>query len=100
MGSCNNCHKKIMYNKYKHYRKEILCVECYNTRLERKAARITEQNKQAALAKIAKPTKKVKKKATKPAFYELDKIEQDKKRFQSTYDVTENETEKTSEDSR
>lgn len=63
MGSCNNCHKKIMYNKYKRYRKEILCLECYNTRLERKAAKKAELKKLADLNKIVTPKKKAKKKA-------------------------------------
>jgi hypothetical protein len=36
MGKCNNCGKKIEYNKFKRYRKKILCYECYDTRLERK----------------------------------------------------------------
>jgi len=60
MGACNNCHKKIMYNKYKHYRKEILCLECYNTRLERKAAKKEALKAQAESVKII-PRKKAKK---------------------------------------
>lgn len=84
MGSCNNCHKKIMYNKYKHYRKEILCLECYNTRLERKVAKIAEKKRQAELVKIVTPSKRAKKQ-------ELD--------FTILDDVTENEEEKATKDS-
>lgn len=39
MGKCNNCGKKIEYNKFKHYRGKVLCYECYDTRLERKRAK-------------------------------------------------------------
>lgn len=62
MGKCDNCEKKILYNKYKRYRKQILCIECYNTRLERKAAKKAEQQAQAEAAKILiSPRKKAKK---------------------------------------
>ena len=39
MGKCDRCGKKIEYNKFKRYRKKILCYECYDTRLERKKAK-------------------------------------------------------------
>lgn len=39
MGKCDKCGKKIEYNKFKRYRKKILCYECYDTRLERKKAK-------------------------------------------------------------
>ena len=61
MGTCNNCKKKIMYNKYKRYRGKILCVECYNTRLERKAAKKAEIKAKAEAVKIRAPRKKAKK---------------------------------------
>lgn len=61
MGICNNCKKKIMYNKYKRYRKTILCLECYDTRLERKAAKKAKIKGQAESVKIVTPTKKAKK---------------------------------------
>lgn len=75
MGSCNNCHKKILYNKYKRYRKEILCLECYNTRLERKAAAIAERKRLVELAtEIVKPSKKARKRAKKKGVTIEDKI--------------------------
>jgi len=63
MGKCSECGKKILYNKYKMYRGKVLCPECYNTRLERKAAKKAKLKRQAELVKITKPSKKAKKKA-------------------------------------
>ena len=65
MGKCSNCGKKILYNKYRMYRGKVLCPECYDTRLERKAAKRAERKRQAELVKIATPTKKAKKTAKK-----------------------------------
>jgi len=42
MGKCSECGKKIEYNKYKMYRGKVLCLECFSTRLERKAAKKAE----------------------------------------------------------
>lgn len=63
MGKCSVCKKKILYNKYKMYRGKILCMECYSTRLERKAAKIAERKRQAESVKIVKPSKKARKNA-------------------------------------
>ena len=65
MGSCNNCKKKILYNKYKRYRNKILCPECYDTRLERKAAKKAALKMKAEAVKIVTPSKKAKKAAKK-----------------------------------
>ena len=88
MGKCSNCRKKILYNKYKMYRGKVLCPECYDTRLERKAAKKVERKRQAELVKIVTPSKRVKKKAKKQG---LD--------FAILDDVTENEEKKAVEDS-
>jgi len=88
MGKCSNCRKKILYNKYKMYRGKVLCPECYDTRLERKAAKKAERKRQAELVKIVKPTRKAKKKVRKQG---ID--------FAILDDVTENEEEKATEDS-
>ena len=32
MANCNNCGKKIKYNKFKRWRNKILCYECYKIR--------------------------------------------------------------------
>lgn len=63
MGKCSVCKKKIMYNKYKMYRGKILCPECYNTRLDRKAAKKAEVKARAEAIKIVAPSKKAKKSA-------------------------------------
>jgi len=47
MGKCNNCGKKIQYNKYKRYRKQILCQACYDTRLDRKAEKKSRRTRKA-----------------------------------------------------
>ena len=60
MGKCSVCGKKILYNKYKMYRGKVLCQECYNTRLERKAAAIAERKRKAEEIKIVTPKKKSK----------------------------------------
>lgn len=65
MGKCSVCGKKIEYNKYKMYRDKVLCPECYDTRLERKAAKKAELKAKADAVKILTPTKKAKKKARK-----------------------------------
>ncbi len=66
MGKCNVCGKKILYNKYKMYRGKILCPECYDTRLERKAARKAELKAKAEeMQKIIAPRKKSKKASKK-----------------------------------
>lgn len=65
MGKCNNCGKKIEYNRYKMYRGKVLCPECYDTRLERKAAKKAELKKQAELIKIVTPKRKARKRAKK-----------------------------------
>ena len=88
MGKCENCKKKILYNRYKRYRGTILCPECFATRLERKAAKKVERKRQAELVKIVTPSKRVKKKAKKQG---LD--------FAILDDVTENEEKKAAEDS-
>lgn len=88
MGKCSVCGKKILYNKYKMYRGKVLCQECYNTRLERKAAAIAERKRLAEEVKIVAPKKKSKKSRKKnkiPELYGGD---------------SENETAKTAEDSR
>ena len=76
MGKCSECGKKIEYNKYKMYRGKVLCLECFSTRLERKAAKKAELKRQAELVKIVTPRKRAKKKAEKlgvttkvPEFY-------------------------------
>jgi len=53
MGKCSNCGKKIEYNKFKWYRRKILCYNCYNTRLERKKVK-----KEAAEQKVKEDKKK------------------------------------------
>ena len=65
MGKCNVCGKKILYNKYKMYRGKVLCPECYDTRLERKAAKRAEAKARAEEVKIVTPTKKARKAAKK-----------------------------------
>jgi len=89
MGNCENCKEKILYNKYKRYRGKILCPKCYDTRLERKAAKKTELKRKAELVKIVTPSRKAKK-AAKEQGIALD----------DTGDMIENEEEKTAEDSR
>jgi len=91
MGKCSICKKKILYNKYKMYRGKVLCPECYDTRLERKAAKKAEAKRQAELVKIVKPTKKAKKAAKKKGldFGIIPEMKFDDK----------NEEEKTAEDS-
>lgn len=59
MGKCEICKKKIMYNKYKKYRGKVLCLECYSTRLERKAAKKVIRRRKAR--KIVVPTEKAEK---------------------------------------
>jgi len=57
MGKCDNCGKKILYNKFKRYRGTVLCYECYDTRLERKRAKKEAAKKkleQEDIAKVAK----------------------------------------------
>lgn len=71
------------------YRGKILCPECYDTRLERKAAKRAERRKQAEMVKIVTPSKKAKKKAKKQG---LD--------FTIIDDVEKNEKGKTAEDTR
>lgn len=65
MAICNVCKEKIMYNKYKRYRKKILCLKCYATRLDRKAAKKVEVKVRAKAIKIVTPSKKAKKAAKK-----------------------------------
>ncbi|GAG61769.1 unnamed protein product [marine sediment metagenome] len=82
MGKCSECGKKIEYNKYKMYRGKVLCLECYSTRLKRKAEAKAERKRQAELVKIATPSRKTKKKAKKsydiPKFYGGDDEPEDK----------------------
>jgi len=65
MGKCNNCKRKILYNKYKMYRGKVLCPECYGTRLVRKAEERAERNRQAELVKIVTPSRRAKKASKK-----------------------------------
>lgn len=65
MGKCSVCGKKIQYNQYKMYRGKVLCPECYDTRLERKAAKKAELKMKAEAVKIVTPSKKAKKAAKK-----------------------------------
>ena len=55
MGKCEICGKKLLYNRFKRYRKQILCYDCYDTRLERKKQK-KEKMKEAELN--AKETQK------------------------------------------
>jgi len=91
MGKCNNCKRKILYNKYKMYRGKVLCPECYSTRLVRKAEERAERNRQAELVKIVTPSRRARKAAKKQGVT---------LNYSSYNDVTENENEnKETEDS-
>jgi len=52
MGKCDNCKKEIQYNRFKRYRKQILCYECYDTRLERKAAKKKKREERGKAANV------------------------------------------------
>ena len=47
MGRCENCKRKIEYNSFVRYRKQILCKPCYKTRLIRKKAKKLEEEEKA-----------------------------------------------------
>jgi len=85
MGKCDNCKKEILYNRYKRYRKQILCPECYATRLERKAekkaAREMKADQFSLKKEIVKPPKKAKEAAEKQglSLTILDDVSDDKK---------------------
>jgi len=93
MGSCSNCKKKILYNKYKRYRKQILCRECYDTRLERKKAKKQALKAQAEALKI-ETKKDIKNEDSTP----LEDINETHEKWAK--EDNEDDTEKTSEDTR
>jgi len=51
---CNECGAKIQYNQFKRYRKKVLCYGCYDTRLERKAAKKAARRNVAMTVKLDK----------------------------------------------
>ena len=106
MGKCSECGKKILYNKYKMYRGEVLCPECYDSRLERKAAKKAERKRLAKEARaLITPTKKAKKDMKKKGITNEETgdfmpIEDEKKHKKWAKEDNEDDTAKTSEDSR
>jgi len=54
MGKCSVCGKKIEYNKFKTYRGKVQCYDCYDKRLDRKAAK-----KEAAKEKVEEDKQKI-----------------------------------------
>ena len=93
MGKCDNCGKKILYNKYKRYRKQILCRECYDTRLERKKAAKEVLKAQAEALKIVTPKKRGKKAKKEPK-------DEEESNVPSVFLDDDDETAKTAEDNR
>jgi uncharacterized Zn finger protein (UPF0148 family) len=66
------------------YRGKVLCPECYDTRLERKAAKKAELKRKAAEVRIVTPSKKAKKsrrskrKNLIPDVLSMDDVNEDK----------------------